>query len=145
MGRSEKGHHMVWSLGKQPGFGAGCLPQLVLAERITTHGGACSQVPTLAPTPHPCPREGETCIRMARPPPKAMLVHPHNHLICIKLPQSIVLLTPATSPWGAGPCITRSLISLGPRTSPCWLAHTTASWTTDSISSSDSDTPTVDE
>ena len=47
MGRSEKGHHMVWSLGKQPGFGAGCLPQLVLAERITTWGRMLS-------SPHVC-------------------------------------------------------------------------------------------
>ena len=49
MGRSEKGHHMVWSLGKQPGFGAGCLPQLVLAERITTWGRMLSSPPRLLP------------------------------------------------------------------------------------------------
>ena len=49
MGRSEKGHHMVCSLGKQPGFGAGCLPQLVLAERITTWGRMLSSPPRLLP------------------------------------------------------------------------------------------------
>ena len=127
---------MVCSLGKQPGF----VPQCALPGPFWANHRTCSNPPTVAPHATSMPRRKHARCMIAHSPTCRQPCRSCNPPSNI-LSQLIVLLAPATGL--CIPCI--PMQPLGPRTRPCWLAHTTVSWTRDSISSSDSDTPTVDE